>query len=71
MTQFTTPTEGDESLISVEELAAWLGFSVHTVKRWAAAGPESGRVPRMLRVNGANRFRRQDVRDWLDSKEVR
>jgi predicted site-specific integrase-resolvase len=71
MNPFTTPTEADEPLIGVEELAVWLGVSTHTVKRWAAAGPASGRVPRMLRVNGQNRFRRQDVRDWLDSKEVR
>jgi predicted DNA-binding transcriptional regulator AlpA len=71
METFTPAPESDEPLIGIRELAAWLDVSEHTVKRWTAAGPASGLVPRMLRVNGQLRFRRQDVRTWLDSKEVR
>lgn len=61
----------DEALISIPELADWLGVSVHAVKKWCTRGPASGQVPRMLRVNGQIRFRPQDVREWLDSKVVR
>lgn len=62
---------GDEFLIDVHELAEWLAVSVHAVRRWTAAGPASGLVPRMIRVNGQIKFRPQDVRDWLESKEIK
>lgn len=60
-----------EPLIGVRDLATWIGVSEHTVKKWCTKGPESGLVPRMLRVNGQFRFRPSDVRDWLTSKELR
>ena len=60
-----------EPLIGVRGLAAWLGVSEHTVKKWCSRGPESGLTPRMLRVNGQLRFRPSDVRAWLDTKELR
>ena len=44
--------ESVEPLIGIPELAAWLGVSRHTVKKWATRGPESGLVPRMIIVNG-------------------
>lgn len=62
---------GDELLIDIRGLAEWLAVSDHTVRRWTAAGPLSGLVPRMIRVNGQIRFRPQDVRDWLESKEIK
>lgn len=63
-------SSGDEQLIDIRDLASWLGVSKHTVRRWVTEGPDGGRVPRMLRVNGQVRFRPQDVRDWLNTKEV-
>ena len=60
-----------EPLIGIRELADWLSVSEHAVRKWTASGPASGLAPRMLRVNGQLRFRPQDVRDWLESKEIR
>ena len=60
----------DEPLIGIRELAEWLGVSEHAVRKWTARGPDSGLVPRMLRVNGQLRFRPQDVRAWLETKEI-
>ena len=34
-------------------------------------GRQSGLVPRMLRINGQIRFRPQDVREWLEAKEIK
>ena len=61
----------DEHLLSIEALAAWIGVSKHTVRKWTARGPTAGLVPQMLRINGQIRFRPDDVRDWLDTKEIR
>ncbi len=61
----------DEPLIDIRGLAQWLCVSEHAVRRWTATGPRSGLAPRMLRVNGQIRFRPQDVRDWLETKEIR
>lgn len=61
----------DEPLLSIEAFAAWIGVSPHTVRKWTAKGPTAGLVPRMLRINGQIRFRPSDVRDWLDTKEIR
>lgn len=60
----------DEPLIGIRDLADWLGVSEHAVRRWTAAGPGTGRAPRMLRINGQIRFHPQDVRDWLNTKEI-
>jgi predicted site-specific integrase-resolvase len=60
-----------EPLIGIDELARWLGFKPDTVRKWAAAGPASGRIPPMLRVAGEYKFRPEDVRAWLESKAVR
>lgn len=70
--QLPPPTrQPDEPLIGIEELAAWIGVSKHAVRKWTARGPGTGLVPQMLRVNGQIRFRPQDVRDWLETKEIR
>ena len=60
----------DEPLLTIPELADWLSVSEHTVKKWCTCGPASGKIPRMMRVNGVLRFRPEDVRDWLESKAV-
>ena len=59
-----------EPLIGIRELAAWLGMSPHTVKKWASRGPESGLGPRMIIVTGVFRFRPEDVRAWLEARVV-
>lgn len=61
----------DEPLIDAKALAAWLGVSEHTVRKWITKGPESRMLPRMLRVNGQIRFRPADIREWLDKCTVR
>ncbi|RYC05634.1 helix-turn-helix domain-containing protein [Nocardioides zhouii] len=68
----TTPTTRatDEHLLSIDALAAWIGVSPHTVRKWVTRGPATGLVPRMLRINGQIRFRPDDVRVWLDTKEI-
>lgn len=66
----SAPQPNFEALIAIRELAAWLAVSEHTVKKWCSQGPESGLVPPMLRVNGQIRFRPEDVRGWLKSKEL-
>ena len=60
----------DEPLISIRELAVWLGVSHHTVRKWCSRGPASNLVPRMIPFNGLIRFRPEDVRSWLDGKAV-
>jgi predicted DNA-binding transcriptional regulator AlpA len=71
MVENDTPLwSGNEPLIGIRDLAAWLGVSEHAVRKWVQAGPASGTVPRMLRVNGQIRFRPSDVRAWLDTKAV-
>ena len=66
----SSPSGAERPLIGMRELAGWLGVSEGSVKRWVAAGPESGKVPRMIRVNGQIRFRISDVEDWLEENEV-
>ncbi|QIK74699.1 helix-turn-helix domain-containing protein [Nocardioides piscis] len=57
-------------MIDVSDLALWLKVSTSSVKKWAQAGPASGRLPRFYRVNGQIRFRPMDVRAWLEGKAV-
>ena len=59
-----------ENLIGIPALAEWLDLSVHTVKKWCSKGPDSGLVPRMIRVNGSIRFDPADVREWLRVKTI-
>lgn len=60
-----------EPLIGIRELSTWLGVSEHTVKKWCTRGPQSGLVPRMIRLNGLIKFRPEDVRAWVETKVVR
>jgi len=69
-----TPSSADygrgEPMIGIKGLAAWLDDSHHVVRKWVQAGPASGRVPRMYRINGQIRFRPADVEVWLESRVV-
>lgn len=54
-----------DHLLTMSELAAWLGVSEVTVKRWH----HSGIGPRATRVGlRAVRFRKDDVVRWLDER---
>lgn len=61
---------GGLPLLSIRDLASLLAVSEHTVRKWVACGPESGLVPKMLRINGQVRFRISDVEAFLIEREV-
>ena len=56
----------DDRLLTVREVAAYLGVSAKTVERKARLGM----LP-SLRVFGRVRFRRSDVASWLAEREDR
>jgi excisionase family DNA binding protein len=51
-----------EPLLSVDEVAAWLGVTVQTLRHWRHVH----RGPRSLSVGGVVRYRRSDIEDWLE-----
>ena len=59
------PSLGDR-LLTIREVAAYLGVSAKTVERKA----RQGTLP-SLRVFGRVRFRRSDVASWLAEREDR
>ena len=57
-----TEARGNESLLSIDELAQYLDVPVATVRTWRAnkTGPRGVRVGRHIR------YRRSDVETWLE-----
>jgi excisionase family DNA binding protein len=54
-------------LMSIEELAEYLGESKRTVYRYM----KSGDCPRYIRLTSRNiKFDKRDVDEWLESKKV-
>lgn len=54
-------------LMSIEELAEYLGESKRTIYRYI----QSGDCPRYIRLTARNiKFDRRDVDEWLESKKV-
>ena len=54
-------------LMSIEELAEYLGESKRSIYRYI----KSGDCPRYIRLNARNiKFDKRDVDAWLDSKKV-
>jgi excisionase family DNA binding protein len=51
-----------EPLMTVWEVADWLGMSPHTLRYWRHVH----RGPRSLSVGGAIRYRRSDIEEWLE-----
>jgi len=49
-------------LITAEDVATMLGVSTRTLWRLLSAG----RLPRPVRFGGNTRWRRDEVRDWVD-----
>ncbi len=52
-----------QPLLTVPEVADWLGISPHTLRYWRHVH----RGPRSLSVGGAVRYRASDVEAWLES----
>ena len=55
---------GLEPMLSIDELAEYLGKPVRTIYDWRL----SGRGPRAVHVGRALRFRVCDVQAWLDAQ---
>jgi excisionase family DNA binding protein len=51
-----------EPLLTVDELAQWLGLNPGTLRYWRHVH----RGPCSLSVGGAVRYRRADVEEWLE-----
>lgn len=59
-----TPTlENRETLLTVSEVASWLGIAEATLRYWRHVN----RGPLSLSVGSAVRYRASDVEDWLES----
>lgn len=56
-------TTNNEVLMSVDDLAAYLGVPVATVRRWRYTGTDG---PRSMKVGRHVRYRRADVDRWLE-----
>jgi predicted DNA-binding transcriptional regulator AlpA len=57
----------EESLLSTNDVALWLGVPIKSVQRWrytGAGGPPSMKVGRHVR------YRKIDIERWLDAKLV-
>ncbi len=61
MTTETTKASGLEPLISIEDLAEYLGVPVTTIYDWRVAG----KGPCAIRVGRHLKFAVTDVREWL------
>lgn len=53
---------GEDHLITMKQLAAYLDVPLSTLQDWRLRG----KGPRAIRVGRHLRFRQADVEDWLD-----
>lgn len=51
-----------KALLTVKEVAEWLGCSVKHVWRQA----DAGRMPRPVKFGGLTRWRRNELQTWID-----
>jgi excisionase family DNA binding protein len=61
--------QDDEALLTVKELSQWLGISesaCYDLTRHRAKIRHQGNQLPCIRIGTALRFRKKDVRDWLD-----
>lgn len=56
------PTEQEDRLLNVEDLAQFLGVPRQTIYVWRSQGT----APRAVKVGKHLRFRRSDVNAWLE-----
>lgn len=64
MKTHTNPLNGLDPLLSIDELAEYLGVSIKTIYEWR----QTGRGPVGIRVGRHLKFAVSDVRTWLDEK---
>jgi len=55
--------QGQERLLKDQEVAAALGVSIATVRRWRLLN----QGPTFLKIGASVRYRPEDVANWLDS----
>jgi excisionase family DNA binding protein len=60
----TEPTNGQDQILTVEQLAEMLIVPPYTVRQWA----REGRLP-ALRLGKYWRFRESSIREWLADEE--
>jgi len=53
------------ALLSEQEVAAWLGVSLRTLRRWRL---EHGYGPPIVRVGRFVRYRRGEVEAWIEEQ---
>lgn len=54
--------------LTIEDIAAELGVSVHSVRKWFAAGSESGRCPQFIRPGKRILVRTDWFDDWCEDQ---
>ncbi len=59
-----------ESLLTVEDLAAWIGKTPKAIYDLRYRG-DPGALPLSIEVGGSVRYDPADVRDWLDGQKER
>src|SRR5689334_20948020 len=63
----TTPTAAEwrpDPLLTIDDVAAWLGKPKNTLYAWHSRG----KGPRAIRVGNTLRYRRSEVDQWLDAQ---
>lgn len=60
----TEPANGQDHILTVEQLADMLGVTPYTVRQWA----RDGKLP-TLRLGKYWRFRESSIRQWLVDQE--
>lgn len=60
----TDPLSGLDPLLSISELADYLGVSIKTIYEWR----QTGRGPVGIRMGRHLKFAVSDVRDWIDHR---
>jgi Predicted transcriptional regulator len=62
----TTPTAAEgrpDPLLTIDDVAGWLGKPKNTLYAWHSRG----KGPRAIRVGNTLRYRRSEVERWLDA----
>lgn len=62
MSDHTAPEWRPDPLLTIDDLAAWLGKPKNTLYAWHSRG----KGPRAIRVGNTLRYRRSEVERWLD-----
>jgi excisionase family DNA binding protein len=60
----TNPLSGLDPLLSIDELAEYLGVPIKTIYEWR----QTGRGPVCIRMGRHLKFAVSDVRDWIENQ---